>query len=228
MSSNLLGVGLYTIQEASLLTGIPSRLIRRWLMGYLSGKGEDRSYHTPLWHTQLEDEALPGIGFHDLLELRFVHQFREHGVSLQAIRKASQTARELYDNDHPFTCTEFKTDGRSIFVEIQRETGDESLLDIVKNQYAFKNVLKPFLYAGIEFDNGIAKKWYPVQKNKSVVLNPARAFGKPIIEKYGIPTTSIYESYLVEQNKKFVARIFDIDTQSVDKAITFEEGLLAA
>ncbi len=223
--SRLIGVGLYTAGEASLYTGISAKDIRRWMFGY-SAHGVE---HPGLWTPELSflDEKL--LGFHDLLEIRFVHAFRQHGVSLQAIRSASRQARELFDQQYPFTCKRFQTDGRDIFATVLDETGDEALLDLVKRQYAFKQVIKPSLYEGIDYTGeGAAQRWYPIKRSKAVVLDPARNFGKPVLSSAGIDTAAIYHAYQAEgQDSKRVAMIFEISTAAVDAAVTFEHRIAA-
>lgn len=224
MPSELVGLGLYTIKEASILTGISPLNIRRWLYGY---KSTSAKFLEPLWHPQLEEEEVEGIGFQDLLEIQFVEAFRKFGVSLQSIRLASQNASELYHSPYPFTCRNFRTDGHSIFAKLYEETGEEKLVDLGKRQYVMKHVITPSLYAGIEFSNNEAAKWYPVPKKKTIVLNPARSFGKPIIEQFGVPTAALFESYKVEEDKKLVSRIFEVPIKVVSDAIEYEKQLVA-
>lgn len=218
--SRLVGVGLYTPAEASSYTGIPSADIRRWLFGYTSN-GVQRP---GLWCSELADEEDKVLGFHDLLEIRFVHAFRQHGVSLQAIRAASQQARQLFDQPYPFTCKRFQTDGRSIFATVLEETGDEALLDLVKRQYAFTQVIKPSLYEGIDYANeGKAQRWYPLKRSKAVVLDPARNFGKPVLSDVGTDTSAIYMAYQAEgQDARRVALLYEIPTAAVEAAVLFE------
>jgi uncharacterized protein (DUF433 family)/DNA-binding transcriptional MerR regulator len=224
MVSELVGLGLYTVKEAYLLTGIKASSIRRWLYGY-----ESTSKNTiePLWHPQLESNELEGLGFHDLLEIRFVDAFRKHGVSLQAIRLASHRAKELFESPYPFTCEHFRTDGHSIFAKVYEETGEEKLVELAKKQYVLREIIAPSLYVGIEFKHDLAAKWYPNPRKKSVVLNPMISFGKPIVEDFGVPTSTLYESYCVENDKRFVAKIFDVSVKAVSDAIEFEESLAA-
>jgi uncharacterized protein (DUF433 family)/DNA-binding transcriptional MerR regulator len=223
--SRLIGVGLYTAGEASLYTGIPAKDIRRWMFGY-SVSGVD---HPGLWTPELAflDEKL--LGFHDLLEIRFVHAFRQHGVSLQAIRSASLQAKEMFEQSYPFTCKRFQTDGRDIFATVLDETGDEALLDLVKRQYAFTQVIKPSLYEGIDYSGeGSAQRWYPLKRNKSIVLDPARNFGKPVLASVGIDTGAIYRAYQAEgQNAKRIAALYEIPTSAVEAAVTYEHGIAA-
>lgn len=224
-SSRLLGVGIYTAAEAALYTGIPAKDIRRWVFGYKS----DGTCHPGLWPTELAFEEEKLLGFHDLLEIRFVHAFRKHGVSLQAIRAASRQAKELFDQSYPFTCRRFQTDGRSVFATVLNETGDETILDLAKRQYAFKQVIGPSLYEGIDYDgDGHAERWYPVRRSKAVVLDPGLNFGKPILASAGIDTASIYHAYLAEgRDIKRVAAIYEIKPGAVEAAVGYEQRIAA-
>ncbi|MEH6500658.1 MAG: DUF433 domain-containing protein [Pseudoalteromonas distincta] len=221
-TSALLGVGLYSLPEAAAYTGIPADQINRWVFGYSAG-GKS---HTSLWqpafaNAKLEEKTL---SFYDLLEVRFVHAFRQHGVSLQAIRSAAGHAREWFDQPYPFTCRRFQTDGRSVFAIVLEETGDESLIDLVKRQYAFQQIISESLYAGIDYDSdGGAQRWYPLKRSKTVVLDPARRFGKPILAKSGIDTETIAASYRAEdQNIRRVALLYELTPAEVEAAIKFE------
>lgn len=226
----LVGVGLYTFIEAARLVGIPARDLRRWLDGY-SYKERNKAEKVrsaPLWKTELTDEGVQGISFHDLLEVRFVAAFRKHGVSLQTIRCASQHARELFDHPYPFTCKRFQTDGRTIFAQAIRETGETDLLDLVKRQYAFSQIIESSLYRGIEFGTDeLARRWFPLQRSRSVVLDPQIAFGKPIVTDFGIRTSTLYDAFLAEGTKRAVSRLYEVTIASVEAAISFEKRLVA-
>jgi DNA-binding transcriptional MerR regulator len=225
----LTGIGLYTFHEAARLTKIPVRDLRRWLNGYpYRAKDGVEVDVAPIWETELADDSVDGLSFHDLLEVRFVHAFRKHGVSMQAIRIASQRARELFETDYPFTSRQFRTDGRTIFTSAIEETGETELLDLVKQQYAFRKVIEPSLYAGIEFDQDqVATRWYPALRNKAVVLDPTVAFGKPVVTDGAVRTSILYDAFTMEKDKHFVARLYEVPVSAVNAAIAFEESLAA-
>lgn len=225
----LTGIGLYTFHEAALLTKVPVRDLRRWLDGYAYRREKSASISVdPLWETELANDAIDGISFNDLLEVRFVHAFRKHGVSLQAIRLASQRARELFRTDYPFTSQQFRTDGRTIFASAIEETGETALLDLVKQQYAFRKIIEPSLYAGIEFNEAhVPSRWFPAPRSKAVVLDPTVAFGKPIVTDGSVRTSILYEAFLKETDKHFVARLYEVPVAAVNAAIAFEQSLVA-
>ncbi|TLS68647.1 DUF433 domain-containing protein [Mariprofundus erugo] len=220
----LTGIGLYTFQEATRLTGIKSGELRRWLCGYKAG-GKDMP---PLWQAELAEADLDGLSFHDLLEVQFVKAFRKYDVSLQTIRIAARHAREMFNSPYPFTCHRFQTDGKTIFWEAARESGEQDMLDLRNKQFVFEKVIQPSLYKGIEFDAGDrAARWFP-EKNRKVVLDPAIAFGKPIVADTGIRTDILFEAWLAEgKDKQRVARQFEVPIQAVNAAIHFEERLAA-
>lgn len=217
----LTGIGLYTLKEAEQLTGASAREVSRWLFGYHFPNGES----PPLWKTQLVsiDKDEKAIGFRDLLELRIVKQFLDHHVSLRVIRTAIENARALFKTDYPFTANRFLTDGKSIFYEAMTDNGEGELTDLVKRQLVFEHIIRPELYAGIEFDDhGEATRWFPVSRSKQIVLDPAISFGKPILTQFGIRTNVIAQSYAVEQDKKIVSSIFDIPVKAVEAALRYE------
>lgn len=224
LEASLLGVGLYTPTEAAAYTGIPASQIRRWLFGYSSGG----KHYPGLWHPQLEGKADQALGFHDLLEIRFVNVFRHHGVSLQAIRLASSHAREMFNQTYPFTCKRFQTDGNAIFATVLEQTGDESLLDLAKKQYAFKQVVSSSLYRGIEYDNNEAQRWFPLNRSNRVVLDPARNFGKPVLTETGMTVEAIVSAWRAEgEDKKRVAALYEVNVADVEAAILFEQRTAA-
>ncbi|RXN84712.1 DUF433 domain-containing protein [Achromobacter aloeverae] len=234
------GTGLYSLRTAARLIQAPSRNLHRWLFGYhhnLKGPngGRLRAFSPPLWKTQIDtreyDEDV--IGFQDLLEARFVRAFIDHGIPLIVVRRCLESARAIYGVDYPFTTLKFKTDGRTIFGEALRLMQSEGeMVDLRSRQIVFRDIIHPSLYAGIEYKGMQAMKWYPLGKRTHVVLDPARQFGKPIVEDAGIPTDALYASYLAEggneQAVSLTAEVFDVAPRFVQSAIVFETSLLAA
>lgn len=223
---NLVGIGLYSFPEASKLTGIESSRLRRWLRGYsFHRKGVETTRASgPLWESPLLRDELDALSFSDLLEVRFVDAFRQHGVSLHTIRVAAKHAKELFNTDYPFTCRRFQTDGRAVFTEAIRETGESEMIDLAKKQYVFDRVVRPSLYTGIEFGaDELAKRWFPVHNSKAIVLDPQIAFGKPIVTDVGIRTDILFEAFQAEQDKQTVARLYEIPVGAVEQAIRFEQ-----
>lgn len=230
------GTGIYTLPEAARLIHVPARKIHRWLYGHKYSKksGEERvqAESAPLWtpqHSKVEFDV-EAIGFNDLLEVRFVAAFVEHGVPLNVVRRCMETARLVLGVDYPMSSGSFKTDGKTIFAGALRSAG--ALLDLKTRQLAFGVIITPSLYAGIEYDGKRATKWYPNGRRQHVVLDPSRQFGSPIIDEVGVPTCVLNASYRAEGATSVAisntAKAYDIPTKLVEAAIRFEQGLVQA
>jgi uncharacterized protein (DUF433 family) len=214
-----LNVGLYSFSDAARLVSSSPAALRRWLVGYNTPSG--RAF--PLWETEYANTDIKAIGFRDLLEVRLVREFRKYGLSLQIIRQAMLYAREVLHSRYPFTRKEFLTDGRSIFTTVFEKTGDESLVDIVKRQNVFPSIVKPGLYASIDFDSkGGALRWFPLARSRVIVVDPGLRFGQPVLADYGIPIVAIADALAAEKgNAELVARMFQVTKAAVLKASAF-------
>jgi len=223
MKEPLLGKGIYSIGETSRLTGVPAQTIRRWVKGYDFKTGSS----PPVWTKDIPDIGhTSALSFLDLMEVRFVNVFRVRGVSWPTIREAARRAAKLFNNNHPFSTKRFLTDGRSIFAELISETGERHLLDIVKNQYAFRQVISREFRKGLEFStDGHLLRWWPLGQNKAVVIDPERSFGHPIIAKEGVRTSVLAQAYNAEGSVITVAKWFEVDRKAVENAIAYEKKL---
>ena len=145
-----LGVGLYSYADAARFIGGSSSELRRWLKGYQGRKHGNPEAHPPLWKSQWADSEIDGIGFRDLIVLRFVRTFVACGVPLNLVRRTIVELNERLGKEYPFTSTSFKTDGRRIFMELVGDSGDAALVDVVKRQDVMRRVIAPSLRDGVE------------------------------------------------------------------------------
>ena len=229
-------LGVYSLPEAEKLTGVSARKLKRWLFGYSYSvnSADEPAEHSspPLWQGQYKPDDFHEcvVGFRDLLEARVVGEFVKAGVPLIVVRSCLEYAREQFGIEYPFTTHQFLTDGKTIYREaLKRNAEDPALLNLKSRQYAFDAVIRPSLYAGIEYTGRVARRWFPEHsKKKSVVLDPTVAFGKPHIVDLGVPTDAIYSTYLAEEkNAARTAQLFEISKRQVDSAVKFEERLAA-
>lgn len=234
-----LGKGIYTLPDAARLVRADARTIRRWLYGYGYAKCvgvERRMYRSePLWHPEYGADELGErvLGFRDLMELRIVREFVSRGVPLSVVRYCLKAAREMFGDDYPMTRQRFLTDGETVFheaLDVVSTTEDgPALLDLRKRQHVFRTIVKDSLYAGIEYEGDMARRWYPEGKGHAVVVDPRLQFGHPTIEQSGVPTAALYATWLTEGKKRAtVAKLYEVDPRHVDAAVRFEEKLRLA
>ena len=221
------GKGIYSIPDASRLSQVPARSIRRWVLGYqypLQGKQVEKKPVIAADYPLIGGEI--AISFADLVEVRYIEAFRSAGVSWKSIRTAHERARELFVASHPFNLHRFATDGRTIFVQALEVSG-EDLLDLVRSQLAFREVLEPYL-KGLEFSaSGEVIRWWPFEKRKTVVIDPKRSLGQPVVDEFGVPTSVLAASFKAEQSVNRVAQLFGVSRPAVEDAMAFEQQLAA-
>lgn len=226
-SESLLGKGLYTVPEASRLTGASYSTMRRWLTGYSykrKGKVFDRP---PIFEPEFgEVDGQLTISFQDLVELLFVTRFRARGVKWPIIHEAFELAKQRFESNHPFSAINFKTDGKRIFEETVNR-GRKQLSDLHLNQIVIAEFIAPTLTKAIEFDTNGAAIWYPKFPSKVILLDPHRSFGRPILSESGVPTEAVFAAFEAEEDTAIVARQFDITGAQVNSAVNFQRQLAA-
>jgi uncharacterized protein (DUF433 family) len=223
----LVGIGLYTVPEAARLTRIPVPRIRRWLGGYRYREGDRAHASPPLWQPEVPTfGSKVELSFRDLMELRFVHLFLDHGLSLQAIRRAIEKAVVMFGIDRPLSTQRFRTDGRTIFLEVAGEMDEPALFDLKRDQYLFHRMVAPS-FRDVDFAAGLPTRWWPNSERKGIVLDPKRAFGRPILADSGIPAAALADAYKVGRSFKLVGLDFEVPEKAVREAVAFQERLAA-
>jgi len=224
---HFLNTGLYTVSEAARLTRIPAGKIRRWIRGYTFRKGESVRHSDAVWQTgikPLDDKA--ALSFRDLLELRFVDAFIKAGVSWVTMRRAHTKAQEELKTTHPFCSKRIATDGKNILLKQAEEDSDEALINLVTDQREFSRIVQDFLKE-LEF-SGDDIVWWPLGKNRQIVVDPRRNFGQPTVAKSGVPATTLARSVKANSSIDIVARWYEAQRDEVRDAVEFEDSLAKA
>jgi uncharacterized protein (DUF433 family) len=222
-----LGIGYYTVPEASRLLKIAPRNINRWLGGYRYEVGDETLSMPPLWTPELPSrEHHLELSFRDLIELRFVTAFMEAGLGLKTIRTCLDYAKECVSDQRPFSTRKFRTDGNTIFLESARRTGDAELLDLKKHQFVIRDVIAR-TFKDLDIEDDAVARWRPYRGKRTIIIDPQRAFGQPIAASSGVPTVALADAAKVEGSIQRVAQLFDVAKSVVRDAINFEKSLAA-
>jgi uncharacterized protein (DUF433 family) len=200
--------------------------VARWLCGYDFGE-EGEGHSEPLWQPDYQnDDDLIELSFRDLIELRFVKAFRDFGLALPTIRECYHRAAEEVHDDRPFSTQKFRTDGKTIFLEVTEGIKEGKLVDLRRRQNVFHTIVEPSL-KDLEFDASSVARWYPLgTKKKSIIIDPSRSFGRPIARS-GVPTEVLSRAVAAEGSVANVVRLYDVTAAEVKDAITFEKRLAA-
>ncbi|RXD01709.1 DUF433 domain-containing protein [Sphingomonas sp. UV9] len=222
MSDAAYGIGIYTAPEAARMVGMRPATLRRWLMGY----DHDAKHEDPLWRPQYDPADDDGVllGFRDLVEARIVNALRAKKIGLPTIRTCMERARDIVGQDRPFSTSQFKTDGKTIFLEITRDLDEPQLIDLKRSQGVFNRVVAPSL-ADLDFGPDGAERWWLLHGKRTIVADPDRAFGQPIIAEHGMTTARVAEAVEAEGSVAKVAKIYELKPKLIRDALAYEQML---
>lgn len=228
----LLGSGLYPVTDAARVLHARPQTVHRWLQGYTYRRAEEVRARPGLLEPALpkRDHYLT-VSFLELVELLFVKAYRDKRVPLQKIRIAADWARREFNTAYPFASADFKTSGKSLFVQLETELGHWGLVEPVSAanaQWALPEVVEHYL-SDIEFDEDLRRaiRYFPRGKDGGVVLDPRVSFGQPVLVGTGVPTAVIQEQLQAGDTPELVADWYGLSRQQVDAAATFESELAA-
>lgn len=222
------GLRLLNFSRASAPVRHVSRdTVTRWLRGYDFGSDDTRGHSEPLWRSDyFNDDNLIELSFRDLIELRFVKAFRDMGLGLPKIRECYQRAADEVKDERPFSTQKFRTDGKTIFLEITEGLQEAKLIDLRRRQNVFRTIVEPSL-KDLEFDASVVARWFPLgTSHKSIVIDPKREFGRPITAS-GVPTEVLHRAVAAEESIGKVARLYEVTNAEVRSAVAFERRLAA-
>lgn len=219
------GIGAYTSAEAAKLLHMQALTLRRWLCGYDYDRDDGLHKQPPLWRPQYDaDQDGLLLGFRDLVEARIVHALRKSRIGLPTIRLCIDRAKEMLGEDHPFSTRAFKSDGKRIFLEITKGMEEPRLIDLKDRQHVFRDFVLPSLQ-GLEFGDDRAERWWLVPDRKTIVADPKRSFGQPIVERNGLLTSRVVQEVKAEGSVERVARLYDVPAAAIRDALQFEASL---
>src|SRR3954463_14576027 len=145
-NERIFGRGVYDATEAvrllnfkrdvtSLGRSVSRNTISRWLTGYDYMVQGEKRHSEPLWQSDyVNDNQTLEISFRDLIELRFVKAFRDAGLGLPTIRECFLRAVEEVKDERPFSTSKFRTDGKTIFLDITHDVREGELIDLRRKQ----------------------------------------------------------------------------------------------
>lgn len=206
----------YGFADADHLAGVSRGTSRRWLSGYAYTRQAGWRVSRPPITPGAANHA--AVSFIDLLEIVAIGRLKEFGFSLSRIRQLVSNCQELIGVSRPLTTLKFKTDGQEIFVD----KGDV-LLEVGrrKGMQAWNEILEPFL-RDLDYTAGLASRWWPLGKDKPIVIDPEYGYGFPVVANSGVRTEIILERFRASDLEAQIARDFNLQPIEVERALQFE------
>ena len=225
---SLIGVGSYSLRDAALLLGIPYAKLRRWAAGYWYSAADADRFSAALVPGQSDEIEDRILSFQELMEFAVIRFYRSEGVSMTVVRAARAKAQELFRTEFPFATRRLQTNGVGIFADLSDIEGvphERLHLELSRSQVTHDEFVEPF-FRKLDFDDdGQASAYWPLGRDKSVLLYATRSFGQPIIQRNGTPTFVLFQ---MREGGESVARIaswYGLSHDEVEAALEYEGQL---
>jgi uncharacterized protein (DUF433 family) len=215
----------YTLAEAARYLKLPAATLRSWLVGrgYPTASGTGR-FH-PLIHPSTERP--PVLSFSNLIEAHVLRSMRtEHGVSVKELRKALQYAEGKLGITRLLLREELCTKAGEIFLERYGRLINLS----VSGQLAMRRVLGEHLKRVSWDTKRFPVRLYPfltsevTTEERPIAIDPAIAFGRPVIVHRGVSTRVIAERIDVGETIRDLAADYDLTTAKIEEAVLYERA----
>ncbi|HCS19071.1 MAG TPA: DUF433 domain-containing protein [Bacteroidetes bacterium] len=211
-----IGTGLYSVADIARILRLPYAKINRWIEHYWDGKLGQKFQQRYSWKT----ENARMVSFHTLIELYIMHQLTEVGVKPKEILKAHEDLSKNYGTPFPFAnklvLAGIRTDKKHIYFQAGENT---ITLDGTKQlNLAF---LRNFIF-NLDFDtNEIADRFWPLGRDKEVILDPNRRFGQAVLLERNIQPEVLFNHYKAGDPISYIAEVYELSEKAVQDAIDF-------
>lgn len=209
-----LGIGLYTIPDVANILNLDKILVRRWLKEYWGNRFGNNRAGLASWGKGREKS----VHFYTLIEFYVFFQLRKHGVSAQNIAKSHEIIGQELNTSFPFANSSILTDGKKIFYTTD---GDVIINADKSKQINFKSIIEHFCHK-IDFDKDQnALRYWPLGKEKNVVVDPHHQLGQPTVKNTNILAETLYSMYTAGEKTDFIATLYDVSENDVKASIEF-------
>jgi uncharacterized protein (DUF433 family) len=222
-----IGVGSYSLREAAMLLHIPYGNLRRWAAGYWSSAPDKKRFSQAVVSGDVIELENRVLSFCELMELFVIGFFRREGVSMPVVRAARAHARHLFAMGYPFATERFKTDGGEIFgdLPVNDVPARRLELDLSRGQVAFNESVEPLFRNNVDYENGFASTYWPMGRERPVMIDARRSFGRPIVVRTGTPTFALYGMHKGGENHDRIAAWYEVTRDEFNAAIDYEGSL---
>lgn len=212
-----LGMGIYTPREIADLLKMDYAKVNRWISAYWDGELGKEFEQKYSWKI----DGSKAVSFHTFVELYVMLRFSEAGVKPREVLKAHKILSKKYDTAFPFAQREvlmgISTDGNKVFLRDK----DGNIITLDGTRQLNLDIIQIF-FKKLEFDaDDLAARYYPMGKEKQVIMDPKRKFGHPVMGGTNIYPETFFGMYKAGEPRGYIAALYEVDEQLVQDAIDY-------
>lgn len=214
-----IGEGIYPINEVASILKLPYYKVNRWIDSYWDGEFSKEFENKYSWKV----DGSKAINFYTLIELFVMMRISETGVKPKQILLAHQSLTKRTGHPYPFALKQMlegiRTDGKTIFLSINDFTvslnGTHQInLDFIE-----------IFFKKLDFDaDELATRFWPLGKDRAIVIDPGRKLGAPIIDGRNIYPETLYNHVKAGDPIPYLAHIYDLTESEIQDALEYCEA----
>ncbi len=220
--TEILDMPSYGIPEAAGYLLVPVTTLRSWFLGqFYQTTGGRKLFDPPLAIAQREPALL---SFTNLVEAHVLDAIRrQHGVSLQNVRRALRFVERHFPSDHPLAHQTFETDGLDLFIQHYGKLINASQ----EGQFTMRALVAAYLRRVERNPSGAPIRLYPYirhrapEEPKSIVIDPRVSFGRPVLTGTGIATEVVASRYKAGESIDDLADDYGKERGDIEEAIRY-------
>ncbi len=215
----------YPLSEAARYLKLPTATLRAWTLGrpYPTANGEGR--FRPLIRPAANQPAT--LSFWNLIEAHVLRALRtKHGVSIKALREAVDYAERQLHVERLLLSPELRSEAGRLFLDHYGQLIDLS----ASGQLAMEQVLDAHLRRVIWDDTRLPVRLHPFLVgdisvgDSSIAIDPAIAFGRPVVVSRGISTAAIAARIDAGETPADVALDYELTPADIQHAVVYERA----
>lgn len=214
-----IGIGAYTAPEIAKVLQLPVHKVRRWMHDYWDGTLGEAYARKYSW----KSDGSRAVSFHTLIEFYVMMQLSEAGVKPKQVLIAHQALAGWYHTPFPFALKvvlqSIRTDSRRIYLQKGEET-----ISLDGTRQLNMEFIRMF-FQRLDFDDqNLAMRFWPLGREKSVVLDPSRKMGHPVIAQHNIYPETLFNHFLAGDPIPYIARVYQLSVEEVQHALEYCEA----
>jgi uncharacterized protein (DUF433 family) len=215
----------YTVAEAARYLKLPIATLRSWVAGRPYPRGEGVARFQPLIHPAKSPPPL--MSFWNLVEAHVLRSLRtEQGVSLDDVRTAIRYAEKDLSIERLLLSKQLSTDAGRLFLDRYGELINLSAAGQLAMRKVFDNHLRRIEWGDLPFPIRL----YPFVSSSSdtadkpIAIDPAIAFGRPIVARRAISTQAIADRIDAGETPTELAKDYELEVAEIEQAVLYERA----
>ncbi|MEO8067583.1 MAG: DUF433 domain-containing protein [Flavobacteriales bacterium] len=207
-----IGTGAFSVPEIALILGLKQNKVRRVLNELWDGRIGKQMFGDTFSLTVADHKF---VSFHVLIEFYVYFELRERGVSSQKIMKARQVMASDLKTDHPFATAHVLHTKKKIWYAFK-----EDIVDADGSRQTNINEIIERFCDKIDFNGeALATRFWPLGKDKQVVVDPKHQFGAPTVPGTNINAQVLHAMSKSGERVEVLASLYDLSEKEVRDAI---------